>query len=133
MQHILELEDEKVVEGLRVTRFLRYMNTWSDRARKTASPLILLKALRVRQNSTASKAEFKMLRLYVFEVDEMVSLLMPLCPRQLSLRSPRYLDKDAYIVVGCGFSSFFSNTLSTQLQSLKYIKQRCQNILSSSR
>ncbi|MBE9000502.1 MULTISPECIES: hypothetical protein [unclassified Nostoc] len=72
-------------------------------------------------------------RLYVFEVDEMVSLLMPLCPRQLSLRSPRYLDKDAYIVVGCGFSSFFSNTLSTQLQSLKYIKQRCQNILSSSR
>ncbi|WP_148220271.1 hypothetical protein [Nostoc punctiforme] len=48
-------------------------------------------------------------RLYVFEVDEMISLLMPLCPRQLSLRSPRYLEKKADIVVLCGFLSFFSN------------------------
>ncbi|MBC1221148.1 hypothetical protein GNF10_03505 [Nostoc sp. UCD121] len=79
MQHILELEDEKVVEGLRVTRFLRYMNIWSDRAHKTATSLILRKALRVTRNS-------KCLVCIFYEVDEMVSLLMPLCPRQLSLR-----------------------------------------------
>lgn len=80
MQHILELEDKKVVEGLRVTRFLRYMNTWSDRAHKTASLFILRKALRVRRNSKY------LVCIFIFEVDEMVSLLMPLCPRQLSLR-----------------------------------------------
>lgn len=121
MQHILELGDEEVVEGLRVTRFFRYMHIWSDRLENNCYlyPTI----------TTVSNAKFQIPHFYVFEVGEMVSLLMPLCTSQFSLQSPRCLDKQAYIVACCGLSSFFVKPLSRQFQSLKYIKQRCKNIL----
>lgn len=69
MQHILELGDEEVVEGLRVTCFFRYMHICRD---PTITPV--------------GNAKFQIPHFCVFEAGEMVSLLMPLCTSQLSLR-----------------------------------------------